>query len=155
MSTSMSYRERLTQGLHHYSDWYEGDTMRLIDKACALHEEETARLCDLIQDQDRSLQSLVEWQQAFVERTRMPSGEFAHLPVCSGDRQRPPGSPGCVCDRRYRGLEAMLEDATKTMAEYREEIRSLKEELRETKGKERKAMSLFRAAIAQNKTPTP
>lgn len=50
---------------------------------------------------------------------------------------------------------ALIADSTQAMAGYRAEIKRLKEELKETKAKERKAMSLFRAAIAQNKTPTP
>jgi len=56
---------------------------------------------------------MLEREQARAKGEPMANGEYPHLLICSMDRRRPLGVPGCVCDRRYSKLRAAHDDLLK------------------------------------------
>ena len=53
----------------------------------------------------------IQWALDFASGERQTNGEYAHLLICSGSRQKPTGSSGCVCNPRLKAAEARAERA--------------------------------------------
>jgi hypothetical protein len=51
-------------------------------------------------------------QSVLEERPYNDAGDYIHHAFCSGDRQKPPGAPGCVCMKKKYALQAKLSRLT-------------------------------------------
>ena len=96
-----------------WSGGYDLDTRkRIYDSIVAKMEK-----VDLELDEDKekvelkaTLDEAIEREYARAENRPMRNGEYPHLVICSGNPKAPLGSPGCVCDNRYKHLVATLRE---------------------------------------------